>query len=412
MKRPCSGLLLFICLGAQADVVQITAEFAPDPARPNINEFKNTTPDSGYCAENPSSCDGTGGFDKLFSIESSIDVQSINPIPANHSNPRQGAMFNISAAQWRDVPVQDDQGRPAMVQVRIAGVGGRYRLSHRVQELIGREDLDLYRAHYALWTNGDWGIAPRPCETGRAGAGGTDTDFAFFWGTSVLGTCATKARFDIPGFSYPRLNFAYQIRTPDPLKMAPGAYTGSILYRLGPGADFDMGDNMLASPDTLQLDFTLTVNHVLAVEIPPGGNQVQLVPHGGWQAWLQRNRRPERIFRDQTFNIWTSTPFKMQLSCATNLGNTCALQDAAGNQVPVDVAVTLPHGLVRNGQSVVNQPLRLDGQGTERFEPNVYVARKPGVVHFSVAQEGVKQMLDSGSDKFAGDVTVIWDSEI
>lgn len=412
MKRLWSGLLLLTWATAQAEVVDITAEFEPDPTRPHINEFKNTTPDSGYCKDYPFSCSEGAGFEQLFSIETGIDVYSVRLIPKNHTDPRQGAMFNISAAQWRDVQVQDDQGNPATVQIRIAGVGGRYQLSRRVQELIGREDLPLSTSHQRLWDIGDWGIAPKPCLDGRAGAGATDTEFSFLWLTPVPGVCRTMANFDIPGFSYPRLNFAYAIRTPNPLTMAPVIYTGTTLYRLGPGADFDFGDVMHASPDILQLHFTLRVNHVLAVEIPPGGDQVQLVPQGGWQAWLQRNRRPERFFRDQTFNIWASTPFKMQLECAVDMGNTCGVQDSAGNHVPVDVALSLPFGLTRNGQAVDHQPLRLDGQGTERFEPNHYVARKPGTLHFSVAAEGVKQMLDLGSERFFGDVTVIWDSEI
>jgi hypothetical protein len=412
MKRLYGCLLFAASMTAWAEVVQITAEFEPDPAKPHSNEFKNTTKDSGYCAENPFSCQEGNGFERLFSIETGIDVQSIRPIPAHHTNPRQGAMFDISAAQWRDVTVLDARGNPATVQVRIAGVGGRYRLSHRVQEIIGREDLPAPSAHSRLWDILDWGIAPRPCREGRAGAGVNDTDFAFLWLTPVPGVCQARANFEIPALSYPRLNFAYAVRTPDPLKMAPGVYTGNILYRLGPGADFDMGDNMQATPDSLQLVFTLTVNHVLAVEIPPGGNEVQLVPAGGWQAWLQQGRKPNRLLRDQTFNIWTSTPFKMQLSCVIDLGNTCGLQDAVGNRVPVNVAVSLPYGLTRNGQSVERQPLRLDGQGTERFEPNLYVARKPGTLHFSVEQDGVRQMLDLGSAKFSGDVTVVWDSEV
>jgi hypothetical protein len=40
------------------------------------------------------------------------------------------------------------------------------------------------------------------------------------------------------------------------------------------------------------------------------------------------------------------------------------------------------------------------------------VARKPGTLHFSVEQDGVRQMLELGSAKFSGEVTVIWDSEV
>ena len=407
-----AALLGMAATSVRGETVQITASFKPDPSRPHINEFENTTPNSGFCAENPSSCEQSSWGGKLFSIETGIDVNSALAIPANHKDPRQGAMFNVNAAQWRDVEVLDSRGKPSVVQVRLSGIGGRYRLSERAQSLIGQEDLPVHAAHARLWDIKDWGLAPSPCGSSRGAANANDTDFAFLWLTPAPGVCYALAEYDIPGLAYPRLNIAYGVRTPNPLQMAPGVHTGSTAFILGPGADIDMGDVMLPSDNILQMDFTLNVEHVLAVEIPPGGNQVQLVPQEGWQAWLQRRRQPTRLLRDQTFNIYASTPFKMQLSCAIDVGNTCGLKDAAGNRVPVNVAVSLPHGLTRNGQAVNRQPLRLDGQGTERFEPSLYVARKPGTLHFSVEHDGVKQMLDLGSDKFSGDVTVIWDSEV
>lgn len=391
---------------AQSETMQITAHFAPDPARPNANVFKNSTPDSGYCLKAPSECKRLG----IFSLETAITHQANRPILAGHTNQRQGAMFDV-ASEWRDVNVTDDTGLQfAVVQVRIAGIGGAYRLPVRVHELIGQE-LPTHYAHHKLWWEGDWLDAPRPCTYGPYSSY-TDFSWSFFWNTPVKGVCSKQADFDIPQLAYDNLNFAYELKTPNPLTMAPGTYRGMALYTLGAGGDFDMGDVMQPSDSNLTLDFTLTVEHVLAVEIPPGGNQVQLVPQGGWQAWLQQQRKPTRLFRDQTFNLWASTPFKMQLGCTLEIGNTCALQDAAGNRVPVDVAVTLSPGMTSGGQAVNRRPLLLDGQGTEKFEPSLYVARKQGTLHFSVEKDGVRQMLDLGSAKFSGDVTVIWDSEV
>ncbi|WP_347901804.1 hypothetical protein [Pseudomonas purpurea] len=280
-----------------------------------------------------------------------------------------------------------------------------------MQDLVGLDDLDAYRAHDKLWWNGSWIEAPRPCTEGPYSKY-TDFSWSFFWMTPVAGVCSNQALFDIPDIAYENMDFAYQLKTPDPLKMAPGTYRGPMVYSVGPGGDFDTGDIMRPSDGSLMLDFTLTVEHVLAVEIPPGGNQVQLIPQGGWQAWLQQHRKLTRLFRDQTFNLWASTPFKMQLSCAINVGNTCGLQDVAGNRVAVDVAVTLPAGMTSLGQAVNRQPLLLDGQGTEHFEPSLYVARKPGTLHFSVEKDGVRQMLKLGSERFSGSVTVIWDSQV
>ncbi|RON09421.1 hypothetical protein BK659_10865 [Pseudomonas brassicacearum] len=390
-----------------AEVVQITAEFKPDPSRPNVNEFKNTTPNSGHCTRHEAQCKRW----QIFSIGTLIELHADRAIPARHTDPRQGAMFNVPAG-WKDVPIFDTHGKASgVVQVRIAGIGGQYQLSERVQQLIGRE-LDPVYAHSLLWREGSWLDPPPPCGMGGV-TRSEDYTVEFFWTTPVEGVCSMQAAYDIPGFSYKSVDFAYQLQTPNPLKMAPGVYTATTLYTVGPGADFDMGNIMQPTDGTIQLAFTLTVDHVFNIELPPGGHKVELIPQGGWQAWLQQGRKPARLFRDQTFNIWTSTPFKMQLKCAIEIGNTCGLRNEEGKEVPVQVAVSLPHGLADVTHSPVNKrPLQLDGIGTEKFEPNVYVDRKPGTLHFEIRKESVEQMLAFDGRKYTGDVTVIWDSEV
>jgi len=391
-----------------AEVVQITAKFSPDPSRPHVNEFKNTTDDSGYCAAFPVTCKSWG----IFSIGTRVEFNSSTLIPAKHTDSRQGATFKVPA-NWREAPIKDEFGRDAgTVQIRISGLGGIYRLSRRAQELIG-EEMAAPLAHRILWDIGDWGSAPSGCVSTRGGAYASDTDHDFFWLTPTERYCSVQALFDIPGLSYLDFGFAYEIRTPNPLKMAPGIYTGTQLYTVGPGLDFDMGDNMQPTDGAIQLAFTLTVDHVFNIELPPGGNKVELVPQGGWQAWLQQGRKPARLFRDQTFNIWASTPFKMQLKCAIEIDNTCGLQDKDGREVPVHIAVSLPNGLADATRSPVNKrPLQLDGVGTEKFEPAFYVDRKPGILHFEIRKESVEQMLTFDGRQYTGDVTVIWDSEV
>ncbi|MNG02941.1 hypothetical protein D3C84_859940 [compost metagenome] len=150
------------------------------------------------------------------------------------------------------------------------------------------------------------------------------------------------------------------------------------------------------------------------MEVPPGGNRVELVPQEGWQSWLNSGRKPTRLFRDQSFHISASSRFKMGLECQYISGNTCAISEAGtGHAVPVDVSVTLPNGLTdAAGQPVNRRRLLRDGSGTELFLPGFYVDRRPGTLHFEVARSSVEEMLDSGAKAYTGDVTVIWDSEI
>ena len=201
----------------------------------------------------------------------------------------------------------------------------------------------------------------------------------------------------------------------NPLPMSTGNYTGSITYTMGPGQDFDFGDIMIPNDTLYTFNFNLSVQHTLKVEVPPGGHRVELLPQGGWQAWLNQGRRPTRLFRDQTFNLSASSRFKMNLECQYVSGNNCALLEPnAGHVVPLEVSVTLPSGLTDASNEPVNRrPLRRDGVGTELFQPGIYVDRKPGTLHSEVPRDDVEEMNNPGTARhYSGNVTVIWDSQV
>lgn len=345
----------------------------------------------------------------MFSLQVPIRFNSAGPIAANHPSVRQGAMFKVPA-QWRDLTVtHQGTAETKTLKVRIVGLGSTY-VTEDIMELVGPTDTPR-NAHWKLW-DGTWVNAPAPC-TYSGVAVVWENAYKFIWKTPTDGVCSRQAKFDIPWLRYDYLDFAYELQTPKPLEMSSGKYIGSLTYMLGPGADFDMGDNMLPSDSALTLNFELEVQHTLKVEIPPGGTRVELIPQGGWQAWLSQGRKPTRLFRDQTFNISTSSRFKMQMTCEFTLGDTCGLEEQGGRVVPLQVAVTLPTGLTSaGGGAVTRQPLRVSGTGTELFHPGVYVDRKPGTLHFAVEQADVERMLSSGAATYKSNVTVIWDSEV
>jgi hypothetical protein len=175
-----------------------------------------------------------------------------------------------------------------------------------------------------------------------------------------------------------------------------------------------MGDVMQPDDNSLTLNFTLDVQHTLKVEIPPGGDNVQLVPAGGWQSWLQQGRKPVRLFRDQTFNISASSRFKMSLECQIAGPFDCRLRDPVSKRTtPVQLSVSLPNGLTDvSGQPVKRRPLRVGEVNAQQFQPGFYVDRAPGVLHFEIAPSDVDSMLQPGvAAHYGGVFTVIWDSE-
>ncbi|WP_224790298.1 hypothetical protein [Pseudomonas fluorescens] len=391
-----------------AEEVSIQASFKPDSANPQRNKFTNDTPSSGYCVSYPDQC----RIHEMFSLQVPIQFNSIAPIQARHGDVRQGAMIKVPT-QWRDLTViHEATGEPATVKMRISGVGSQY-VTEDVISLVGGGD-DYRAAHNQLWGS-SWVYAPAPCVNSGVGFYGNNR-YGFFWKTPTEGVCAKQAQFNIPWLRLYYLDFAYELVTPNPLGMSSGKYRGDLVYHIGPHLDFDMGDIMQPTSSILKLNFTLDVQHTLKVEIPPGGNRVELVPQGGWQSWLTQGRKPTRLFRDQTFNLSASSRFKMQLECQyTQDGQHCSLREpVSGHTVPLNVSVSLPHGLTdANGQPVSRRPLRLDGSGTELLQPGIYVDRKPGTLHFEVPAAQVAEMIGPGvTRQYSGNVTVIWDSDV
>lgn len=392
---------------AEAGSVEVTAMFRPDPSNPMINRFTNTTSSSGYCQNFPAYCQQSGLFSLSLPL-GGVPQTTGRAIQANHTDPRQGAFLKVPS-QWRRLEVTNEKGDVDELEIRISGIGGRADHGGDVVKITGGGNYEQ------LWSTGRWHRAPSPCVS-TGGLNGSSFYVIFMWLVPEnAGACATTALFDLPELHYRYLSFGYELRTPNPLKMASGTYRGNITYSVGPGMDFDIGDAVIPHDSMVTINFTLSVEHALKVEVPPGGNQVELLPQGGWQAWLNQGRKPTRLFRDQTFNISSSSRFKMNLECQySDGGNTCALwEPKSGHNVPLNVSVTLPNGLTdASGQAVNRRPLLRDGSGTELFQPGFYVDRKPGTLHFDIAREHVEQMLRGEAKTYSGNVTVVWDSEV
>lgn len=406
----CLGMLLTTSPISEAISKNITADFKVDPAKPNQNIFVNTTPQEGYCVRYPTNCIAN----KTFSLQLPIKFSSVAAIEANHSDQRQGAMFKVPA-DWRAVEVINKKNNQReTVEVRISGIGVLWMTNERVDVLTGIENGDWAQGHRVLWTGSSWQNPPLGCGySGSADWG--PKHYASFWTVPSDIVCAKQARFRIPAFSYDYVDFAYELRTPNPLGMSDGDYEGQITYRIGPNMDFDMGDIMVSTESEVTLELKLNVQHTLKVTIPPGGNTVELLPAGGWQQWLSQGRKPTRLFRDQTFNISTSSRFRMWLECPDSGDNACHIRDpVSGHSVPVSVSVSLPYGLVDEAERPVNRrPLHLEGSNADIFQPGFYLDRRAGTLHFDITASHVAQMLETDQARdYSGTVTVVWDSEV
>lgn len=396
-----SGVLSGLLSGhAAAATVDILAMFRPDPSQPGRNVFKNQTPPGdSYCGWAPQYCNET-----RYSIGFPVDFRMTAALVPGGDD-RQHIMFHAPTNRRTITVLHDETGETENLLLRISGIG--MKLTWKGQ------NPDI------RWET-SWISPPAPCQYSGVSIG-NQFFYAFTWflPEGARG-CTQRAAVIIPletELGLKGLGFTYELVTPNPLSMRAGTYRGQVTYSVGPYKDFDMGDVMLPDDDQVTLNFILTVDHILKVEIPPGGERVELLPQGGWQAWASQGRKPTRLFRDQTFNFHSTSRFKMGLECqyAEAGDNTCRIRDSvSGRTVPLQVGVTMPYGIVDPaGQPIVRRPLRLDGTGTDLLLSTHFVNRKPGTLHFEVARDDVEGMLQPGvASTYEGNVTVIWDSEV
>ncbi|WP_137804763.1 hypothetical protein [Pseudomonas sp. G(2018)] len=397
------GLLAALSMPAAEAVNQeIRALFQPDPSQPNRNVFINKTPNSGYCANYPSEC----ADNNMFSIHVPVRFDSTRALM-----PGDGLGLKVPA-NWRQLTVTNrDTQETETVEVRIIGIGSNFFLSDTAANLVGVSNI--LEGHQKLWTSSSWVYAPSPCQYSGVGAY-TPATYKFFWKAPVEAPCIKVAAYRIPSMYFNGIDFAYELRTPNPLGMSSGLYGGSLSYHLGPGGDFQMGTMMVPDDNNLTLDFVLDVQHTLKVDLPPGGNKVFLEPEGGWRQWIDSGRKPTRIYRDQPFYISASSRFKVMMECAESFTSTeCNLRNASALRTAVEVNMSLPPGITGPGGAGVKDVKLRHKQWVGPFQPGHYVDRKQGNLRFEMAKHRIDALLKPGvSDTYSGYVTVIWDSEV
>lgn len=414
-KTPLTGFLLSICLAllagyvppqAQAATREITAVFSPDPANPYINEFKNTTPNTGLCRTFPVFCNSRG----LYSIFLGFEAQSTGPILANHTDIRQGAMIKVPA-DVRRIQVVSPTGQTADLEFSISAFSATNR-TRDVNELTGRPiGSNPTNTNTVLWGGASWGFsAPAPCVLGT-GMYASNIDADYFWLTPQAVACGKSPAFDIDHLLLRNASISYLMIAPDPLKMESGIYRGAITYTVGPGMDFDFGDVLQPTENSVTLNFTLEVQHILKFQFPAGADRLALNPAGGWQQWVNHGRRPEKLVGEQDFKMWSSTPFSMKLLCEHPMGVHCGIKNPAGDTVTVETRVTLPGGVQDDANRPVNRYLLSADPAV--FTPTYYVGNGRAAMHFEVDREQVKRMIEEHSGStYSGNLTIIWDSDL
>ncbi|RAI62645.1 hypothetical protein DOZ80_29990 [Pseudomonas fluorescens] len=397
-----AGMLCgFYAGSAHAAVLDVQAEIKPDPGNPASAVIINNTPVTGYCAEYPGQCSGP----KIRSNSFAITFQSLSAIAPGHVLP-----WGIPAT-WRRFNVQHKYipGVTAEIEIRIAGVGTRYRLSNTAQSIIGAPGgWPVFDYHATLWAP-SWSEGIAPCQRVNATSQGADpngTDFTTFWLTPEnVTTCPRSPKYNIPGMTLQRLDLHYEFRAVHPEKLLSGEYEGVYTYSVG--SDFNLG-SLHASDSSITFNLNLAVKQDVKVEM--SSDKVFLAPKGGWMDWITNGRKDEKLLGDLRFSMLSTVPFKMELTCERSIGDTCAISNGS-HQVPIDMSVSLPTPWVDNiGQPITRRPLTVTGTGLQHLKLMGFPTGQPSLLHFEVQPGSVKDM--QGDSSYRGTVYVTFDSAI
>lgn len=402
-------LCVFLCAisfcSASAEI-NISAKFTPSAADPENNTFVNTTPLSGYCATWPVYCPPNA-----FGIALPLQLTLKKSIVANDV-PRNNPYFGLSNKSRTIQVVNETNGESSQVTFRISGFSARY-----TPPTPGDS-----------WVGGSFMYPNSPCEYGGPSVGDS-VFYSFIWKvTSADGPCYKISKIDRnePSRFYD-MSIAYELKTPDPLKMSSGIYKATVPLTVGPGGNIDFGDVYEASDNILIINFELTVTHELKLTPVAGAQAVSLQPctsgkictedegQANWERWMVSRITPQLTGRSE-FMLSSSGGFTAYIDCADRVGNECALvSDKNGQKVPMSTMITMPDNVVdiQTGAAVIKRPL-LIGKMPEQneFIAKTFGTDKPGSIDFLVRQKDVDTMLSTRPDTYRGVVSVTFDPNI
>lgn len=410
--RTLAGMsLLAVSIASMAATMDITASFAPSMEKPENNSFTNTTPQSGYCSIWPHRCNPGD-----FSINLPLTLTRTKTIEANAS-PRDGIYFKIPSGN-RKVTLTNSNGSTFTGSFRMRIFSARY-----------IDSGDNY-----TWDGGrHLAVGMPPCSEAAPalGAGGVHPWLHFAWNypTSDVACYRISTVDYTDAFNrIEQLSISYDFIVPSPLHIDSGIYTGVQVLSVGPGGDFDFGDNFQASDTELTINFTLSVNHELKLTTTADDQAVSLQPcasgrvctadegQANWERWMV-TRIPPQLTGRSNFNLSSSGEFTVYLECEQQSGPDCALRsDKMPSQtVPVRTLLTLPDNIVDSvtGSPVSKRPLAAGRDLTKNvFVTKTFGQNKAGSIDFQVSQKDVDTMLTTRPDTYRGAVTVIFDPKI
>ncbi|MGE8062244.1 hypothetical protein [Pseudomonas sp. NPDC089547] len=379
--------MLLLAPLASAIELTITAQYRGGGS----GRFENTTPPGHMCERWPLSCRGRTTVD----LPISFTKKTVKGAP----DWRDRGFLQAPAA--REIDVYHESGEPRRMRFKW-------------------ELLSFAAYSPRLDRNPFWSQLGGGCTSGGQSGGwanGRAARAIFLSNPDAPEPCWTDSTYAPEGtvmtVNMTEFAAAFVLDMPPPYRLRSGIYRGTTTYRIGPGGDFDFGNDVTdLSTDTLTLNFELDVQHPFLVEFPPGSERAVLEPKGGWQAWLSGGKAPGRLYRDLPFRLWSTGPFKAYKLCQYDSGAGCAIRNDNNENAAVQVSLSLPPGVQYLGNPVQHLALPTGRHAALHFEASMPTINRPGQLHFEAGRDEVQGMLKNPGQTYTGQVTVIFDAEL
>nr|URQ57242.1 Hypothetical protein [Providencia alcalifaciens] len=390
--------------------VNLTAKFTPAINNSNSDGiFINTTPSSGFCKIHPKNCQGDA-----VSVHVPLSTTISYPIVANNE-PREGVYFNFPKTPRTLTVRNQDTGESFDVIFRVTYFSSKAKTNpDRYEWDEGGKDLSAPRGGGCSFYTSSW----------------SNDDFnEFIWATTnnTLPCYKISRIYRTEPSTFSDMSIGYSLVAQDNLlTIGSGTYVGTLSFTVGPGGDFDFGDNYQANDSVVDVNLILSVNHDLIITTTPESRVLSLQPCGAskvcteeqgrqnWERWMVSRVTPEMTAKSN-FQLSSSGAFTVYLQCEYEKGENCALKSDKNEQlVPIHSYLTLPDNVVsqQTNNLVIREPMSIRKDFSNIFLSKNLGTNRKGSIDFLVNQRDVDTMLLTRPDTYRGVVTVIFDPNI
>lgn len=401
------GLMLCLCSTVQhqplmAAEVTVSAEFKADSSASSQQRLTDVTP----C--NDPFCTYIWNYTryKAITVDSVINHRFVK----NNTHPRNNLYLKFPSA--RKVMLQHESGRQTEVTFKIKRIGGTY---------VSRGGINSL---YSMIGSGGVGIMPGinngTCSRVLAGSTSRGNTTSFLWDINspydnIGGNCyrlfSNSDRLpSTQSFSLEQtqIAFVYELLTDSPMKLENGQYKGRLVFSVGTGADFDMGEGDYADPQLI-VNINLNVEHQTMLRFPANSSRIMLEPTKGWQDYLATGKMTESVKADIPFQIWSTGPLSIYLQCNVDMAPYCGLRNSRnGHRITVMTTITMPQGM-KAPYGIAAERIRLYASPSRvKFTPDQKITNGAGIVHFEVNSKDVASALRSNpGGEYSGSVTLM-----